>query len=52
MDILETIYDEVIGITYQGDAPLVMMDPKLHGFAHHAFHVTSFWAPGEVWLEK
>ncbi|MBN1161846.1 MAG: ABC transporter substrate-binding protein [Dehalococcoidales bacterium] len=52
IDILETIYDEVIGIPYQGDAPLVAMDPKLHGFAHHAFHVTSFWAPGEVWLEK
>jgi peptide/nickel transport system substrate-binding protein len=51
-DILKTIYDEVIGIPYQGDAPLVAMDPKLHGFAHHAFHVTSFWAPGEVWLEK
>lgn len=51
-DILKTIYDEAIGIPYQGDAPLVAMDPKLHGFAHHAFHVTSFWAPGEVWLEQ
>jgi ABC-type transport system substrate-binding protein len=51
-DILKTIYDEVIGVPYQGDAPLVAMNPKLHGFAHHAFHVTSFWAPGEVWLEK
>ena len=51
-DILKTIYDEAIGIPYQGDAPLVAMSPKLHGFAHHAFHVTSFWAPGEVWLEK
>jgi ABC-type transport system substrate-binding protein len=51
-DILETIYDEAIGIPYQGDAPLVAMEPKLHGFAHHAFHVTSFWSPGEVWLEE
>jgi peptide/nickel transport system substrate-binding protein len=51
-DILKTIYDEAIAIPYQGDAPLVAMNPKLHGFAHHAFHVTSFWAPGEVWLEK
>ncbi|OGO30159.1 MAG: hypothetical protein A2Z29_07690 [Chloroflexi bacterium RBG_16_56_11] len=51
-DILKTIYDEAIGIPYQGDAPLVAMVPELHGFAHHAFHVTSFWAPGEVWLEK
>jgi peptide/nickel transport system substrate-binding protein len=51
-DILKTIYDDVIGVPYQGDAPIVAMDPKLHGFAHHAFHVTSFWAPGEVWLEK
>lgn len=51
-DILEIIYDEAIGIPYQGDAPLVAMSPKLHGFAHHAFHVTSFWAPGEVWLEE
>lgn len=52
MDILKMIYDNAIGIPYQGDAPLVAMDPKLHGFAHHAFHVTSFWAPGLVWLEK
>jgi peptide/nickel transport system substrate-binding protein len=51
-DILKTIYDEVIGVPYQGDAPIVAMDPKLHGFAHHAFHVVSFWAPGQVWLEK
>jgi len=51
-DILKMIYDEGIGIPYQGDAPLVAMDPKLHGFAHHAFHVTSFWDPGKVWLEK
>jgi peptide/nickel transport system substrate-binding protein len=51
-DILQTIYDDVICIPYQGDAPLVAMDPKLHGFAHHAFHVTSFWSPGEVWLEQ
>ena len=52
VDILKKIYDEAIGIPYQGDAPLVAMDPKLHGFAHHAFHVTSFWSPGEVWLEQ
>ncbi|MCJ7605730.1 MAG: ABC transporter substrate-binding protein [Dehalococcoidales bacterium] len=51
-DILKMIYDEAIGIPYQGDAPLVAMVPELHGFAHHAFHVTSFWSPGEVWLEK
>lgn len=51
-DILKTIYDEVIGVPYQGDAPLVAMVPELHGFEHHAFHVTSFWSPGEVWLEK
>jgi peptide/nickel transport system substrate-binding protein len=51
-DILKTIYDEAIAIPYQGDAPLVAMNPKLHGFAHHAFHVTSFWAPGQVWKEK
>jgi ABC-type transport system substrate-binding protein len=52
IEILNIIYDEAIAIPYQGDAPLVAMDPKLHGFAHHAFHVTSFWAPGEVWLEE
>jgi peptide/nickel transport system substrate-binding protein len=51
-DILKTIYDEGIAIPYQGDAPLVAMNPKLHGFAHHAFHVTSFWSPGEVWKAK
>jgi peptide/nickel transport system substrate-binding protein len=51
-DILKTIYDEAIAIPYQGDAPLVAMVPYLHGFAHHAFHVTSFWDPGKVWLGK
>jgi ABC-type transport system substrate-binding protein len=51
-DILKMIYDEAIAIPYQGDAPLVAINPKLHGFAHHAFHVTSFWDPGKVWEEK
>jgi len=51
-DILKTIYDEVICVPYQGDAPLVAMVPYLHGFAHHAFHVTSFWDPGHVWLSE
>ncbi len=51
-DILKTIYDNVICVPYQGDAPLVAMQPKLHGFAHHALHITSFWSPGEVWLEQ
>ncbi len=51
-DILKTIYDEAMCVPYQGDAPLVAMVPQLHGFAHHAFHVTSYWAPGEVWLDE
>jgi peptide/nickel transport system substrate-binding protein len=51
-DILKVIYDNAIGIPYQGDAPLVAMVPELHGFAHHANHVTSFWSPGTIWLEK
>jgi len=51
-DILKTIYDEAICVPYQGDAPLVAMNSKLHGFAHHAFHVTSFWDPGKIWKEK
>jgi peptide/nickel transport system substrate-binding protein len=51
-DILKSIYDNVIGVPYQGDAPLVAMVPELHGFAHHAYHVTSFWDPGQIWLEQ
>jgi ABC-type transport system substrate-binding protein len=51
-DILKMAYDEAVYIPYQGDAPLVAMVTKLHGFAHHALHITSFWDPGNIWLSK
>jgi peptide/nickel transport system substrate-binding protein len=51
MDILKTIYDNVICVPYQGDSPLLAEVPELHGFYHHSFHVTSFWSPGTIWLE-
>jgi len=51
-DILQVMYDEAICIPYQGDAPLVAMIPELHGFEHHALHITSFWDPGNVWKSE
>lgn len=49
-EIIEIMQDEVVGIPYQGDAPLVAMYDNLHGFEHHANHVTSYWAPQDIWL--
>ena len=51
-DILKTIYDNVICIPYQGDAPLLAEVSTLHGFYHHANHVTSLWSPGTIWKEQ
>jgi hypothetical protein len=51
-DILQVMYDEAICIPYQGDAPLVAIVPEIHGFEHHALHITSFWDPGNVWISK
>ena len=51
-DILQVMYDEAICIPYQGDAPLVAMVPELHGFEHHALHITSFWDPGSIWKSE
>jgi len=51
-ELIKILYDEVVGIPYQGDCPLVALYNNLHGFEHHAKHVTSYWAPQDVWLEK
>jgi ABC-type transport system substrate-binding protein len=51
-DILKLAYDEVVYIPYQGDAPLVAINPNLHGFEHHANHMVSFWDPGHCWLSE
>jgi ABC-type transport system substrate-binding protein len=50
--ILKLAYDEVVYIPYQGDAPLVAMNPDLYGFEHHANHMVSFWDPGNCWIGK
>jgi peptide/nickel transport system substrate-binding protein len=52
-ELLAILYDEAVGIPYQGDAPLLAMQPgKVHGFALHADHIVSFWQPQNVWLSK
>ena len=51
-DIEKLAYDEVVYIPYQGDAPLVAMNPDLHGFEHHANHIVSYWDPGNCWISK
>ena len=52
-EILKILYDEVAAMPYQGDAPLMVIQPgKVHGFKHHANHIVGYWAPQDVWLSK
>ena len=51
-EMIKILYDEAIGIPYQGDAPLVVRRPELHGFDHHARHMVSYWEPQSIWLSK
>ena len=51
-ELLKILYDEAVGIPYQGDAPQLVRQPNVHGFDLHAEHMVSYWAPQDVWLSK
>ena len=51
-ELLKILYDEVVGIPYQGDAPLVVRADNLHNFNHHSNHMVSYWTPPDIWLSK
>lgn len=51
-EILKMLYDEAVGIPYQGDAPQVVRIDKLHNFNHHSNHMVSYWTPHNIWLSK
>jgi len=51
-ELIKILYDEAVGIPYQGDAPLVVRRPELHNFDHHARHMVSYWEPQNIWLSK
>lgn len=51
-ELLKILYDEAVGMPYQGDAPQVVRIDKLHNFNHHANHMVSYWTPHNIWLSK
>ncbi len=51
-ELMKLLYDEAVGIPYQGDAPLLARSKKVNGFNHHANHMVSYWEPENVWLSK
>jgi peptide/nickel transport system substrate-binding protein len=51
-ELLKILYDEVVGIPYQGDAPQVVRIDKVHNFNHHSNHMFSYWTPPDIWLSK
>ncbi len=51
-ELMKVLYDEVVGIPYQGDAPQLVRDKNVHGFDLHSHHIVSFWQPQNVWLSK
>jgi ABC-type transport system substrate-binding protein len=52
-ELIKILYDEAVGIPYQGDAPLLARHRgKVHGFNLHANHSVSFWEPENIWLSK
>jgi ABC-type transport system substrate-binding protein len=49
-EIITIMHDEAIGIPYQGDSPLLALQPGvIHNFDFHANHTVSFWAPQDIW---
>jgi ABC-type transport system substrate-binding protein len=52
-ELLKILYDEAVGIPYQGDAPLLArLRGKVHGFDLHANHTVNYWEPENIWLSK
>ncbi len=51
-ELIKIMYDEAVGIPYQGDAPCIVRSPKLHGFDLHAGRMVSYWEPQSIWLSK
>jgi peptide/nickel transport system substrate-binding protein len=51
-ELVKIMYDEVVGIPYQGDAPLCAQYDWVHGFDHNANHTVGYWTPQDIWLEK
>jgi len=51
-ELLKILYDEVVGIPYQGDAPLLVRQRNVHGFDFHDNHTVNYWEPQNVWLSK
>jgi ABC-type transport system substrate-binding protein len=51
-ELLKILYDEAIAMPYQGDAPLMVRNSKLHNFDFHANHITSYYEPQNIWLSK
>lgn len=52
-ELMKIMYDECIAIPYQGDAPLVVLQPgKVHGFNYHSNRTGAFYERESVWLSK
>jgi peptide/nickel transport system substrate-binding protein len=51
-ELVKILYDEAVGIPYQGDAPLMAHSKKLHEFNLHSDHMVSYYEPQNVWLSK
>jgi hypothetical protein len=51
-ELLQILYDEALGIPYQGDAPLLARRAGVNGFELHANHTVSHWEPENIWLKK
>ena len=51
-ELLKILYDEAVGIPYQGDAPLLARHRNVHGFDLHANHMVSYFEPQNIWLSK
>jgi hypothetical protein len=52
-ELLKILYDEVAGIPFQGDCPLMGIHRgKVNGFYFHANHIPSYFEPQNVWLSK
>ena len=51
-ELMKVLYDEVVGLPYQGDAPLLVRTDKVHNFDLHSHHIVSFWQPQNIWLSK
>jgi len=51
-ELVKILYDEVIGIPYQADAPLQILNKKVRDWNYNSGRTVSYYDAGKIWLSE